>query len=267
MSFVARFARSIAPPSPFPGLACAAALVASASLVAGCGAAPGDAATAAADAAKPFDGLAGLTAEQPFSSDPQSEALRRRGEGPFVERVVRFEPGAGAGFGAEAMPWVVLGGPRGEGDARGSIDVVSLGTRGSIDLAFEGRAVIDGPGADFIVFENAFRYGGARTFAEYGVVSVSEDGVRWNTFPCDVATGRGCAGASPVYANVDRNALVCTDPAAAGGDAFDLASVGLGRVRFVRIEDAATYPAAPSGGDGKAGFDLDAIAAIHLANP
>jgi hypothetical protein len=256
MPYISWPARRHAPPIPF-----ALALGA-------CGsAAPGAGAPGGSDPAKPFDDLAGLTAEQPFSSDPQSEALRRRGEGPFVERVVRFEPGAGAGFGGEAMPWVVLGGPRGEGDARGSIDVISLGTRGSIELAFESRPIVDGAGADFLVFENAFRYGAARTFAEFGLVSVSDDGVHWHAFPCDTATGRGCAGARPVYANVESNELACTDPAVAGGDAFDLVTVGLTQARFVRIEDAATYPAAPSGGDGKAGFDLDAIAAIHLAVP
>jgi hypothetical protein len=233
----------------------------------GCGAAPEGGVGTTGGTAAPFDPLAGLTAQQPFSSDPESEALRRRSEGPFVERVVQFSPGTGAGFGADAMPWVVLGGPRGEGETRGSVDVVSLGTGGAIELAFDRRPIVDGPGPDFIVFENAFRYGGARTFAEFGAVSVSDDGVRWVAFPCDATTGRGCAGASPVYASVGRNDLACTDPAAAGGDAFDLSSVGLARVRFVRIDDLATYPAAASGGDGKAGFDLDAIAAIHLAAP
>lgn len=165
------------------------------------------------------------------------------------------------------MPWVVLGGARGEGETRGSTDVVSLGTGGSIELAFEIRPIVDGPGPDFIVFENAFRYGGARTFAEFGSVSVSDDGVRWVAFACDATTGRGCAGASPVYAHVERNDLACTDPAVAGGDAFDLALVGVARARFVRIDDVATYPGAAGGGDGKAGFDLDAVAAIHLAVP
>jgi hypothetical protein len=209
--------------------------------------------------------MPGLTAEQPFSSDPESEAARRGAEGPFAERVVRFEPGAGAGFGADAMPWVVLGGPRGEGAARGSVDVVSLGTGGSIVLAFEARPIVDGPGPDLVIFENAFRYGGSRTYGEFGAVSVSDDGARWVAFACDAGTGRGCAGAAPVYANIERNALTCTDPAVAGGDAFDLAAAGLARARYVRIDDAATFPAPAAGGDGKAGFDLDAVAAVHRA--
>jgi hypothetical protein len=44
-----------------------------------------------------------------------------------------------------------------------------------------------------------------------------------------------------------------------GGDAFDLATVGLRRARFVRIRDLQTHgPTAPA-----AGFDLDAIAVLH----
>jgi hypothetical protein len=50
-----------------------------------------------------------------------------------------------------------------------------------------------------------------------------------------------------------------TDPAAAGGDAFDLADIGVAHARFVRITDsgANTY-------DGETGgFDLDAIAVVN----
>lgn len=203
---------------------------------------------------------------QPFASDPAGETTRRSLEGPFATSVVRFEPGAGAGFGASAMPWVVLGGPRGAGDARGSIDVVSLGTGGVIELAFAPEAIVDSAGPDFLVFENAFRFGGGRSYAEFGRVSVSDDGVRWVTFPCNDATGEGCAGRTPVFANVETNELRCTDPTQAGGDAFDLAAVGLTRARYVRIEDRATYPASSDASDGKAGFDLDAIAVIHGAS-
>lgn len=202
---------------------------------------------------------------QPFASDPREEIRRRALEGPFATRVVRFAPGEGAGFGDAAMPWVVLGGPRGAGEARGSIDVVSLGTGGVLELAFDRAAITDAPGPDFLVFENAFRFGAGatRTYAEFGSVSVSDDGVRWVDFPCDGATGEGCAGRTPVFANVETNALSCTTPSIAGGDAFDLAAVGLARVRFIRVTDRGTYPSSGGASDGKGGFDLDAIAAIH----
>jgi hypothetical protein len=205
----------------------------------------------------------GSIAAPPTAADPRAEAERRLREGPFADRVVRFEAGVGAGFGADAMPWVVFGGPRGEGETRGSTDVVSLGTGGSIVLAFDARPIVDGPGDDLIVFENAFRFGAGRVYAELGAVSVSDDGVRWFAFPCDAETGAGCAGKTPVRANVETNTLACTIPREAGGDAFDLASLGISRARFVRVDDAATFPASSGQGDGKAGFDLDAIVAIH----
>jgi hypothetical protein len=49
-------------------------------------------------------------------------------------------------------------------------------------------------------------------------------------------------------------------PAGAGGDAFDLADVGLAAARFVRITASPTL--AP-GLQGLSGFDLDALAAVH----
>ncbi len=47
----------------------------------------------------------------------------------------------------------------------------------------------------------------------------------------------------------------------AGGDAFDLSDVGLSWARYVRIE-AAGFIDGPDGPDN-AGFDLDALAAVH----
>ena len=44
------------------------------------------------------------------------------------------------------------------------------------------------------------------------------------------------------------------------GDAFDLAEVGLAEARWVRIRDLGTGGEAPS-----AGFDLDAVGAVHFA--
>jgi len=182
--------------------------------------------------------------------------------GVFAASVVSFEPGAGAGFGADKMPAVVLGPPHGAGAKAGSLDVVSLGKGGTIVLAFDGAAIVDGPGADFVVFENPFS-----GWIETGEVSVSADGETWATFPCaasDKAGGYpGCAGVNPVHATPD-NALDPADAAAAGGDAFDLADLGLAEARFVRVRDSGANGAdkylAPTGG-----FDLDAVVAIHHA--
>jgi hypothetical protein len=143
----------------------------------------------------------------------------------------------------------------------GSTDVVSLGRGGKICLGFD-RDIVDGPGPDFIVFENAFRVlGTTDTFVELGEVSVSRDGVQFETFACNTAPASqytGCAGAHPVLSN-SSNGIDPRDPRSAGGDAFDLAALGLSSARVVCIRDLETQPPASP----NAGFDLDAISVIH----
>lgn len=182
---------------------------------------------------------------------------------PFAIEVVASVAGEGGGFGSDRLPDVVLGAPRGAGLRMGSTDVLSLGRAGSLTLAL-GAAVIDGPGPDLVVFENAFRVGGSPTnvYAEPAHLEVSADGVTWTAFPCDALTPPylGCAGLSPVLANVDTNALDPRDPVAAGGDAFDLANIGVARARFVRVTDGGNGRVDGAGTDG---FDLDAIAVVH----
>lgn len=176
---------------------------------------------------------------------------------PWADRVVRFTPGPGAGFGQDLFPGVVLGAPSGGGDTSGSLDVLSLGKDGVIELEFLDQLAVDGPGVDLLVFENGFT-----AFLETGVVAVSEDGVDWRTFPCgatlDAGVG-GCAGTRPVFANPALG-ISGSDPAVAGGDGFDLAMVGLARARFVRISDSGTNRFyGPPGG----GFDLDAVSVVN----
>lgn len=183
-------------------------------------------------------------------------------EGPrsrFVSCVPSFEPGDAAGFGQERFPEIVFGPPLGGGTSAGSTDVLSLGKGGTIVLSFGGGAITDGPGADFIVFENAFYIGGNpdHVFAELGEVSVSEDGTTWKVFPCDVKTMKGCAGWHPVSSNPD-NGISPFDGSKAGGDDFDLAEIGVKTARFVRVRDVSN-----AGGGDTAGFDLDAIAIVN----
>lgn len=171
----------------------------------------------------------------------------------FADEVVSFEPGAGAGFGQDQMPDIVLGSPEGKGEAGGSLDVVSLGDEGVIVLAFTDFGLVDGPGVDLLVFENAFA-----AWPETGVVAASEDGETWAEWPCDLETNVGCAGVAAVLASSD-NGVDAADPAAAGGDAFDLADVGLERARFVRIRDTGENPYEGTAG----GFDLDAVSVVN----
>lgn len=186
--------------------------------------------------------------------------------------VVRFSPGVGAGFGQDALPDVVLGPPDGRAPGAGSLDVVSLGVAGEIVLSFDGgRWVVDGPGADLLVFENAFWAGGDRTkpWAEPGAVAVSEDGALWREFPC-LAEGDGqgrwpgCAGWTPTLDFEPPPEGGGLDPEVTGGDAFDLAEIGVERAAFVRIRDLS---AGPGGGPPGAGFDLDAVAAVYSIPP
>ena len=72
----------------------------------------------------------------------------------------------------------------------------------------------------------------------------------------------GCAGVNPVLAN-RTNGVDPTDPALAGGDAFDLADVGLARARYVRIRDSGVNPYEGTTG----GFDLDALAVVNGEPP
>ena len=175
---------------------------------------------------------------------------------PWADRLVRFSPGPGAGFGQDRLPGVVLGAPSGGGASSGSLDVLSLGKNGVIELEFLDLMAIDGPGVDLLVFENGFT-----GFLETGVVEVSSDGLDWKRFPCGAtldAGVTGCAGTRPVYANPAQG-ISGTDPLVAGGDGFDLAQVGLSSARFVRITD--------SGANSGGGFDLDAIAVVNAQVP
>lgn len=200
----------------------------------------------------------------PSAEVSQSGAAGEVDPARFAARVVSFSPGPGAGFGQDRMPGVVLGPPQGAGDAQGSLDVVSLGRGGEIVLALD-RAVVDGPGADLVVFENPFYKSGdpQAVWSEFGEVAVSDDGVTWVSFPCDKAAPAAtrCAGWRPVYAS-SASGVSPLDPAA-GGDPFDLADVGVSRALFVRVRDLGSGPLAPP----STGFDLDAVVVLHAGDP
>ncbi len=210
----------------------------------------------------PVDPLTGDASSPCAAADVEVRPDGRGVGGPYASRVVSFTAGEGATFGQSSMPDIVLGPPQGAGDLRGGTDVVSLGRGGEIVLGFD-REIVDGPGDDLVVFENAFMVPGVeeRFWEELGEVSVSEDGVTWAIFPCDPQGARphtGCAGWTPVYA-APSNGLCPLDVRVAGGDAFDLATVRLPRARFVRIRDLSTQGLMPPA----TGFDLDAVGVIH----
>lgn len=221
----------------------------------------------------------------------------------FAAQVVTYSPGpgvtAGQGFGLTAR---VLGGPRGGGPTTGSLDVLTLGVRGAVTLGFNvnGRArrIVNQPGPDFIVFENAFFIGGnpLSSFSELAFVEVSTDGITFARFPnhatnagpvgpgsgIDPTQVSGLAGVHAVLANIDSNTTDPFDPAAAGGDTFDLSDlaaapivlngqVRLSDIRYVRIvdilgdgtiSDSLGNPIYdPSGLNNSC--DIDAVSVIH----
>ncbi len=184
---------------------------------------------------------------------------------PFVDCVESFTP-EGASYGQDRFPDIVFGPPMAGAKGMGSTDVLSLGCGGELTLYFDDPAIVDGPGPDFIVFENPLPVGD-KTFAEPARVLVSTDGVEWLAFPCDPANDRpplGCAGVAQVFSGPD-NQIDPTDPALAGGDAFDLADLGLTTARYIRLLDVgvAYYGGRTWCGGGGGGFDLDAIAVVH----
>lgn len=170
----------------------------------------------------------------------------------FASEVVSHRFGTGQDFNQrEGFPHELFGPP----DASRTRAVVSLGNGGEVVLGFGEGVIVDGPGVDLLVFENPLP-----GFVELATVAVSVDGHTWHAFLCDAPQsgpdyGR-CAGVGRVHSS-PSNGIDPRDPSVAGGDAFDLAELGLSHARYVRITDREDL----EGIDGV--FDLDAVAIVH----
>jgi hypothetical protein len=220
---------------------------------------------ASPDAGSDAGGAAPESAEGGAAGGPATDADAGVCASRFATSVVSFTAGTGQNTGQSDLPGIVLGPPKGGGTASGSLDVASLGNGGSITLGFAPSVIVDRPGPDFIVFENPFDVNGDPTkpFAELATVEVSDDGQTFHAYPCTATAYPygSCAGWHPVLANADTNTIDPTDPAVAGGDAFDLADLGVSEARFVRITDRVDQT-------GVAGtFDLDAVSIVHAECP
>lgn len=166
--------------------------------------------------------------------------------------------GEDGGFGSTNFPDVAYGAP-----VSSRTDVVSLGRGGEVTIELNGYVIVDGPGNDFTVFENAFT-----GWSEPAYVSVSADGVTYFTFSCDPWDGDalyvGCAGIAEVnYSSLESDYW---DDSLSGGDSFDLADLGLDSARFIKITDADACPDPAVCVANVAGFDLDALAIVNGAN-
>jgi len=232
---------------------------------------------------------------------------------PFADRVAAFSPLDDRCFGCSQMPDIAAGGPHGGGEFQGSTEsVVSIGAKvnsdagksgpygGSITLEFTDNIVIDGPGVDFTVFENAFRLAGTDDyFVEPAIVEVSADGENYYRYPVDFVPhfkadgslnlynpfcyAQGFAGVQPVYSNVTKpTSPAPTNSVRSGGDQFDLGDLPgkpLSWIRFVRltstgdswmvdqqgdlIRHSNRSPAFEASGKGNSGFDFDAVTAVN----
>ncbi len=226
---------------------------------------------------------------------------------PYVDEVISFLPLSSSSQNYS----VTIGCPRGGGAYQGSLDVVSLHARaqgdgsspygGSITLRFTDNMVVDGEGADFTVFENAFMIQSANQpgaeavrFMEPGIVEVSQNGKNWREFPFNYrpsyfedgkincynpwSYSYGFAGINPVYSN--NGSPDPTNPGVSGGDSFDLNDLP-GKpftwVQYIRITSTGDGWLTDADGDsvrhisdfwalsgtGSSGFDLDAVGAIN----
>ncbi len=194
---------------------------------------------------------------------------------PYADTVIVFNKGTGSWINQNPpyFPDNVLGRPSEDASytvpAVSPDEICSLGLGGSIVLRFTNNAIVNGSGADFTIFENAFQilFGprAGEIFAEPGKVAVSKDGINFYEFPFDSLTLVGCAGLTPTIGSADP-----TNPDSSGGDHFDLSVVGLDTVYFVKITDVTDIILADTSNpyyDFTAnGFDLDAVVAIHSAD-
>ena len=152
----------------------------------------------------------------------------------FADVVVDAPGDTGEGFTDAEL---AVNGVRGAGELASGTDVFSLGFEPDVDahivLRWSGRTVLNGPGADFAVFENPFEHSGG-LFIDPAIVYLSRDGASWVPFPheyladdpseydADPALWDGFAGLTPVLLHEEDNPVDPQDPELAGGDHFDL---------------------------------------------
>lgn len=184
-----------------------------------------------------------------------------------ADTVLHFIPGTGGttGQGPAFFPANIFRGPDPKAtETMATTDpreICALGVGGEIIVGVKGHMITNGPGVDFIIFENAFIGPRGRVYAEPATVSVSADGIEWHTFPYDSLTLRGCAGRTPTTGGDPFN------PEESGGDGFDLLDVGLDQIRWIRLTDVCPMiignPQHPYYDPTLNGFDLDAITVLH----
>lgn len=187
-----------------------------------------------------------------------------------ADTLIYFKAGKGQNVGQDPQyfPQNVFGLPdtnaREDFQSADPKQICSLGFGGEIVLGFKDFVVYDGDGPDFTIFENAFiNPVTKKIFAEPAKVAVSEDGILYYEFPYDSITLEGCAGKTPTYGNKDP-----FNPNESGGDKFDLATLGLEKINYIKITDISEYlkynDNYPFYDPIITGFDLDAVVGLNL---
>jgi hypothetical protein len=216
------------------------------------------------------EGVEGLIDPSPSPSPSPSPTEQARPQpvriDPYSYEVIRFMPGykeggyfedyAGIKFkeAASGPPDLIDDGRLQPEELRGSY--LPLGHGGTIVYEIKGGELIDRDGPEFVIYGDSVFTDAVETAKVE--VAMEDDPSSYEEFPCDSVNSpfMSCAGVHPV--NTGR----AKDPLLIGGDAFDLAKIGVRRARFIKITDT---------GDNKnssdfsfsAGFDLDSIALIH----
>lgn len=187
----------------------------------------------------------------------------------FIDTVFSFTPGTiqFAGQSPEYYPKNIFNSPSIYGtkyiaETRPE-EILSIGLNGEIIIGLKNNLIIDKEGADFTIFENAFvNQFNEVMYAEPAIVSVSKDGINYIEFPYDILTLEGLAGTKPtIGANNPFN------PLKSGGNPFDLATIGIDSVRYIKIKDITEQilnnSEHPNYDPTLSGFDLDAVAIIN----
>ncbi len=182
----------------------------------------------------------------------------------------------------------VFSGEENMGTGPADNQVVSLGDSGVAVLTFPGF-IVNGPGADFAVFENGFLHpqDPEQAYLELAFVEVSSDGINFTRFPasCHVQDTHQIAGAGE-FINAREIHNLAGKYRSRFGTPFDLEELAgtpgldINRITHVRIVDVVgsldeTYGSKDKDGNrindpyptpydiGTGGFDLDAVGVIH----
>jgi len=190
--------------------------------------------------------------------------------GGTIDTVYSFNPGSGqnSGQSEEFFPMNIFGLPSQIASefvpAAGPDEVLSIGMDGEIIVGFKDKVLYNGEGPDFTIFENVFRNpANGKLFVEPAIVSVSKDGLQYYEFPHNYETLVGCAGITPTFGDQDP-----FNPEVSGGDSFDLSTLGLDYIKYIKIKDF-THIISKDRDHFYfdfilSGFDLDAVVAIYL---